>query len=226
MIEKIEKIIQKKGTDMKTKHKSLFYHSLNKLTENRKIKITRMNRLMFFDILLVFIAAITLTTCKDDKKSSDCNALVRGHPGYEVWAGDSALYKLPDSYKYFYAIDKYGYKLIGSSTTTQTFNTGNYKYYVIVAKYFTCIDAIRFNDSSYYDYTAGTLITGLSDYQDMIGPPDGVYGRLGWKELCVEGSYTFDGFITDPKTILSRGGGLTVIIGNYDCQNGSGTPGQ
>ncbi|MDP4291240.1 MAG: hypothetical protein Q8908_09175 [Bacteroidota bacterium] len=109
--------------------------------------------------------------------------------------------------------------MIGESTTTQTFNTGSYQYYVIVAKYWTCVDAIQFNDGTYYNNGQGyTLITGLSDVIKITGPPDGIAGAMGYKSLCPpHGTATFNGFITDDKTITSRGGGLKVIVVN-GCQ--------
>lgn len=141
-----------------------------------------------------------------------CQTMVARHPGYQVWAGDTPYFQELNSGDYFYSIDKYGYKLIGESTTTQTFNTGNYKYYVIVAKYWCFIDAIQFNDGSYYAHGQGyTLIGGMGDDR-IIGAPDGIYGKFGG--LCPpEGKVTFSGFITDNATITSRGGGLKVIVG-------------
>jgi len=148
-----------------------------------------------------------------------CQTMVSRHPGYQVWAGNTPYFQETNHYDYFYSIDKYGYTLIGESTTTQTFNTGTYKYYVIVSKYWNCLDAIQFSDGSYYDHGQGyTLYTGLTDVSAITGPPDGIYGKFGYKTLCPPGgTATFNGYITDDATITSRGGGLKVIVG-IGCQ--------
>ena len=194
--------------------------------------------LIIFGLVLSFISGCK----KDDNKGNNlvyCHDIVNGHPGYEVWAGDSALFMDPTlAYVHlYYNIDKLGYTRIGDTTftTTHTFNTGSYKYYVIVAKYYSCIDAIRFADGSYYDQGQGYgLIGGLADYYNpnggFLGAPDDTLGKLGYKDLCPppvpagiissfpDGtSSTFNGYITDTQTILSRGGGLTVVVGS-GCQ--------
>jgi hypothetical protein len=179
-------------------------------------------RLMFIGVILLFSLMIK---CDNQQDEANCHEIVKDHPGYEVWAGDTPYFQLADHYEYFYNIDKHGYTKIGeTSTTTQYFETGAYKYYVIVAKYYACVDAIQFKDGSYY---GDPRITGLTDWLiDGIflldGPADEKFGRLGWEEYCLGGTTvpsSFNGYITDSKTILSRGGGLTVIIGNLDCQN-------
>jgi hypothetical protein len=118
--------------------------------------------------------------------------------------------------------------LIGSATTTKTFNTGNYKYYVIAASWYCCIDAIQFADSSYYDcdmIVDGNVVMnigGLAEHQAggppppacsarFYGEPDGISGNLGYKDLCKEPN-DFGGFITDDATIISRGSGLTIYV--------------
>lgn len=148
-----------------------------------------------------------------------CQTMVARHPGYQVWAGNTPYFQLSNHYDYFYSIDKYDYTLIGESTTTQTFDTGNYMYYVIVSKYWNCVDAIKFKDGSYYNSGQGyTLYTGLTDVALVTGPPDGVFGKFGDKTLCPpNGTATYNAFITDDATISSRGGGLTVICGT-GCQ--------
>lgn len=144
-----------------------------------------------------------------------CQTMVARHQGYQVWAGDTPYFQETKHYDYFYNIDKY-YKLIGESTTTQTFNTGNYKYYVIVSKYWNCVDAVQFNDGSYYNHGQGyTLYSGLAEISKITGTPDGIFGKFGDKGLCPPGTY--NAFITDDATILSRGGGLKVIVGS-GCQ--------
>ena len=190
-----------------------------------------------YPLAIMGVFSMLTSSCKDGDKTINCRDIVNGHPGYEVWAGDTPYFQLANHYDYFYNIDKNGYTLIGSSTTTKNFNTGSYKYYVIVAKYYACIDAIQFNDSSYYDHGQGyTLITGLSEYEKMKGAPDGIFGKFGYLNgfqfgtLCpppvpagMASSFpdgttsSFSGYLTDDKTILSRGGGLTVIIGS-GCQ--------
>lgn len=147
-----------------------------------------------------------------------CQTMTSRRQGYQVWAGNQPYYQLANHYDYFYSIDKY-YTLIGESTTTQTFNTGTYLYYVIVSKYWNCLDAIQFNDGTYYGHGQGyTLITGLTDVAQITGAPDGVYGKFGTKGICPpNGTATYNAYITDDKTITSRGGGLKVIVGS-GCQ--------
>ena len=147
---------------------------------------------------------ITFTT------GMSCLTMVQRQPGYQVWAGDTPYFQEDNHYDYFYSIDKYDYSLIGSSTITQSFNTGDYIYYVIVANYFSCIDAVEFNDGSYLNNNTVTLYTGLSDVTNMFGAPDGIAGPLGDVNSCPPGTY--NGYITDSGTISSRGGGLTVIV--------------
>lgn len=147
-----------------------------------------------------------------------CQTMVSRRQGYQVWAGNQPYYQLANHYDYFYSIDKY-YTLIGESTTTQTFNTGTYLYYVIVSKYWNCLDAIQFNDGTYYNHGQGyTLITGLAEVAPITGAPDGVFGKFGTKGICPpNGTATYNAYITDDKTITSRGGGLRVIVGS-GCQ--------
>jgi hypothetical protein len=171
-------------------------------------------------VILVSFFISTLINCKKETDEDDyekCNSLVRNNQGYEVWAGDSAYFQKINSPDYFYNIDKYGYTLIGKSITTQTFNTGNFKYYIVVAKYHNCIDAIQFNDNTYLgDNNSGLHTGGGTEWEKIKGQPDGVYGIFGNITSCI-GNNSNNGFITDDKTILSRGRGLTVIVGN-GCQ--------
>lgn len=148
-----------------------------------------------------------------------CQTMVARHPGYEVWAGDTPYFQLANNGDYFYSIDKHGYTKIGESTVTKSFNTGSYKYYVIVSRYWNCVDAIQFNDGSYYMHGQGyTLCTGLTELAKIEGAPDGVFGKFGDKTICPpQGKATYNAFITDDATILSRGGGLKVIAGS-GCQ--------
>jgi hypothetical protein len=104
------------------------------------------------------------------------SAIVLAHPGYEVWAGDSSYFLLPNQYDIYYSLAKYTYTKIGGDTKTAHFSTGNFKYYVVVAKYYACVDAIRFDD--------------------------GVYGQFGYKTYCpppalLFDSTTFNAYITD-----------------------------
>jgi hypothetical protein len=147
-----------------------------------------------------------------------CMTMVQRNPGYQVWAGNEPFYSLEKHYEYFYNIDKHGYKLIGESTVTKTFDTEEYKYFVIVAKYWSCIDAIQFNNNTYYDHGPGvTLYSGLSEVDKMRGAPDGIFGALGNITLCPPDNSSFNGFVTDNVSMLSRGKGLKVIVGT-GCQ--------
>lgn len=148
-----------------------------------------------------------------------CQTMVARHPGYEVWAGNTPYFQLADHADYFYSIDKKGYTKIGESTVTKSFDTGSYKYYVIVSKYWNCVDAIQFNDGTYYNHGQGyTLYSGLTDLAKIVGAADGVFGKFGDKTICPpQGTATYNAFITDDATILSRGGGLKVIAGT-GCQ--------
>jgi hypothetical protein len=198
-----------------------------------KNKIFRQNGLIYL-LLFSITAGLFLMQCSKDKEPEDCNTRTKRDQyfGYEVWAGDSALWGVqPDWSDYdpmvYYNIDKY-YTLIGSSTTTKTFNTGNYKYYVIAARWYCCIDAIQFADSSYYeahmvvDGNPVTTIGGLAEHPPyggipagdsarFLGAPDGISGNLGYIDLCKEPA-AFGGFLTDNATIIARGGGLTVYV--------------
>lgn len=149
-----------------------------------------------------------------------CQTMVMRRPGYQVWAGNTAYFQRNNHYDYFYSIDKYDYKLIGEATTTQTFDTGSYKYYVIVSKYWNCFDAIKFKDGSYYNHGQGyTLYSGLvTGFSNILGAPDNVYGQFGSKGTCPpEGKATYNAYLTDDAMISSRGGGLTVYVGS-GCQ--------
>lgn len=186
--------------------------------------------MMIYPLTIVGIFLLVINSCKDDEPEFNCHEYVKAHPGYEVWAGDSAYFKLDNLHEYLYCIDQFGYKKIGSATTTQSFNTGNYKYYVIVAKYNVCIDAIEFFDGSFYHQGDYVIIGGQGGGPNVLGPPDGISGELGpindcpppipdnWPTSFPDGtSSSFNGYLTDSETILSRGGGLTVYVGN-DCQ--------
>lgn len=157
--------------------------------------------------------------CEDETSESNCSELTV--PGYEVWAGDTYYGDFPNHYEYFYNIDKHGYTFIGESDTTETFYTGDFKYYVVVGSDYVCIDAIQFKDGTFWGN--GFLMTGNCDWQDVVGTPDEIFGRLGWKPMCPEDSFL--GYITDDLKISDRGGELTVIIGNNDCQSRTDPPG-
>ena len=186
----------------------------------------------FYSILFFAISLLLFTTCDKKEETEDCNTRTKRDQyfGYEVWAGDLALWGKDDFTTYdpkvYYNIDKY-YTLIGSATTTKTFNTGNYKYFVLVARWYCCIDAIQFADNSYYnDGQNYTLIGGLAEHPAggegagtaarFLGAPDGINGNLGYKDLCKEPD-SFGGFITIDKPITQLGGGLTVYIADCDC---------
>jgi hypothetical protein len=152
------------------------------------------------------------------KTGIHCSEMILKYPGYEVWAGDTPYFQGSNHPNIFYNINKFDYKLIGFATTSQTFNTGNYKYYVIVSKFGLCIDAIQFNNDSYLNNGQGyTIYSGLVDLDKMRGAPDGISGNFGL--FCVETGNTNNGYITDDASILSRGGGLKVIVG-ANCGRG------
>jgi hypothetical protein len=188
-------------------------------------------KLLIFPLTLMGFCLLLINSCKDDEPEFNCHEYVKAHSGYEVWAGDTPYYQLDNHFEYFYCIDQFDYELIGSASTTQTFNTGNHKYYVIVAKYNICIDAIQFFDSTYYHFGDYTVIGGQGDdINKFLGPADGISGYLGpindcpppipsgWTTSFPDGySSSFNGYITDSETILSRGGGLTVYVGS-GCQ--------
>jgi len=186
---------------------------------------------LIYILLFSIVAGLFLTQCSKDEEPEDCLTRTKRDQyfGYEVWAGDSALFGNiidMDPMKY-YNIDKY-YTLIGSATTTQTFSTGNYKYYVVAARWYCCIDAIQFADGSSYDCSmivdgeSVTNIGGLAEHpagelppppctSRFYGEPDGISGNLGYKDLCKEPN-EFGGFTTDDASIISRGSGLTVYV--------------
>ena len=184
-------------------------------------------------LLFSITAGLFLIQCSKDEEPEDCNTRTKRDQyfGYEVWAGDSALWKNDESYNYYYDIDKY-YTLIGSSTTTKTFNTGDYKYYVIAARWYCCIDAIQFGDSSYFDCSMVVdnkpvmTIGGLAEHPAgglpascaarFLGEPDGISGNLGYKDLCKEPA-SFGGFLSDDAPITSRGSKLTVYVVDDNC---------
>ena len=151
-------------------------------------------------------------TEKTFKTGLSCQTMVDRQPGYEVWAGDTPYYQEVNHYDYFYNIDKYNYTKIGGGTTTQSFNTENYKYYLIVANYWTCIDAIEFNDGSFLNNNSVTLFTGLTEPENILGAPDQISGKMGIKGFCPPNNASHNGYITDDATIISRGGGLKVIV--------------
>jgi hypothetical protein len=170
--------------------------------------------------LLLVSCILFLTRCnKDDEPDNDCSD--EQYFGYEVWAGDSALFLNSNLHEFYYEIQNY-YTFIDSASTTKSFNTGSFKYYVIVTKWYACIDAIQFNDSSYYNLGSYTLITGLAEHPPggsfamqnarFLGAPDSIGGNLGYKWMCDNEGHTYMGYITDNATILSRGGGLTVYV--------------
>lgn len=184
-----------------------------------------------YPILLFTISVILFTTCDTKEETEDCNTRTKRNQyfGYEVWAGDSALWKnnLSESYKYYYNIDKY-YTLIGTGTSTKTFNTGKNKYFVLVARWYCCIDAIQFADNSYLTSGQGEkygLIGGLAEHpagepppatSRFYGAPDGINGNLGYKDLCNEPN-SFGGFTTITQPITELGGGLTVYVADGNC---------
>ena len=88
----------------------------------------------------------------------------------------------------------HGFTLLGSATNTSTF-TGSYSVYVIrVPKHNVVnIDAVLGSNGIYYSsYTTGNT----SDYQNIGGPPDGMYAVVG---LTKRGYYT-GGFIVIDAT--------------------------
>lgn len=189
-------------------------------------------------ILLFSMFGLFFIQCNKSEEPEDCITRTKRDQyfGYEVWAGDSALFNTLPTYPYydpmdFYDIDKF-YTLIGSSATTQTFSTGDYKYYVVTAPWYCCIDAIEFADGTYLDCgmivegNGVTIIGGLAEHPAggppagcsarFLGEPDGISGNLGYKDLCKEPA-SFGGYITDDAKITARGGGLTVYIADTDC---------
>jgi len=189
-------------------------------------KVSSKRRRVIFSVLFFIISVQLFTTCNKKEETEDCITRTKRDQyfGYEVWAGDLALWGKDDFSNYdpavYYNIDKH-YTLIGSATTTKTFNTGNYKYFVLAARWYCNIDAIQFADGSYYSYGQYTLIGGLAEHPAggqpagttarFLGPPDGINGNLGYKDLCKEPN-SFGGFITITKPISMLGGGLTVYI--------------
>jgi hypothetical protein len=197
------------------------------------LNFNRLDSKKYILLFFIIVGIIVLTQCIKDSELEDCITRTKQNQyfGYEIWAGDSALWKNDTSYYYYYNIDKY-YTFIGSSDSTKTFSTGNYKYYVIAAKWYCCIDAIQFADGSYLDCgmmvedKIVTLIGGLAEHpaggvpasclSRFLGEPDGISGNLGYKDLCKEPN-SFGGFTTDDATIIARGGGLTVYVADKDC---------
>lgn len=185
-------------------------------------------------LLISIITGLLSSGCnKKEEETEDCIARTKRDQyfGYEIWAGDSALFanNPSTSYTYYYNIDKY-YTLIGKGTTTNSFNTGTYKYFVLVARWYCCIDAIQFANGSYITQGQGepyTLITGLAEFPPgstppnptafrYLGSPDGINANLGYKDLCKEPN-SFGGFITITTPIIQLGGGLTVFVANDGC---------
>jgi len=181
--------------------------------------MVRIMRLVGILCMVALSAACGIDTLIDKlgkDKGDDCSD--ENHSGYQVWAGDTAYFSQSDIDNYYLNINNHGYSLVGGSSVTQTFNTGTRKYYVIVADDYSCLDAVRFADGSYMGGGSARIhSSGTPDYEKWQGAPDGVSGKLGSVDKCSSG--TFQAYITDEATIVSRGGGLTVVIGEDDCQS-------
>jgi len=102
------------------------------------------------------------------------NAIIPGTT-YKVYGGDTYISDGVDGYH----PENHGYTLLGTGTTTKTFNDpSTYNYYIIVtydgnvAK----VDAVQGSDDSYY----GTWNTGnTSDWGNVAGDPDGQFASVG-----------------------------------------------
>lgn len=94
---------------------------------------------------------------------------------YELWGGSTSLSGING-----YTPEKYGYTLLGISSTTQTFS-GLYPYYYIVTKGGNSIklDAIQFSDGSYLPGAAYLWTGGVINWNNAKGAPDGVTALVG-----------------------------------------------
>ncbi|MHC4572163.1 MAG: LamG-like jellyroll fold domain-containing protein, partial [Planctomycetota bacterium] len=124
--------------------------------------------------------------------------------GYEVWGGNTDYTSQPNSWEYFYNIDKQNYVKLGESGGQTATFSGDYNFYVIAAHQEFLLDSIRGSDGSHYPgtwYSTGNT----SDWTNITGPPDGQYATVGYQDS----GGTFRGFvvITNPGNWT----GLTVI---------------
>jgi len=123
---------------------------------------------------------------------------------YEVWGGSTSL-----SGSNGYTPEKYGYTLLGTSSTTQTFS-GSYPYYYIVTRKDSCrinLDAIQFSDGSYF--TGPWITGGVTNWTNAGGPPDGVYAVVGYCSTCTPPGY-YGGYFGVQNTVNSTS--IRVIV--------------
>ena len=122
---------------------------------------------------------------------------------YEVWGGNTDYTTEPNSWEYYYNIDKHDYVKLGESGGQTTTFLGNYNFYVIAARAEFLLDSIKGLTGDYYN---GALWTGgTSDWENISGATDGQFASVGWHGT----EYTFRGFVgfSNPGSWT----GLTVI---------------
>ena len=109
---------------------------------------------------------------------------------YEVYGGNSYPSQ-SDTWNFYYNIDQQqSYARLGTSDGESKTFSGDYTYYVIVAREEFFLDSIQGSDGSYF--SGGWLETGnTSDSGNISGSPDGQYAAVGYQET----DGTFRGFV-------------------------------
>jgi hypothetical protein len=150
-----------------------------------------MNKIL--QILIVLLFSLLFLSCKKDDNNSLEPAITIGS-NYYVYGG--SLYIADTS---GYHPERHGYTQLGFDTLTATY-MGTYRYYIIVTYTGSAvrIDAVQGSNGQYFGtYTTGNAI----DYQNIDGPPDGLYALIGGQYSNVGGYVLIDATGTNISSI-------------------------
>jgi uncharacterized repeat protein (TIGR01451 family) len=133
---------------------------------------------------------------------------VTGYPRttYEVWGGEIFL----DGYYDLEEIQANGYVKLGESDGKTATFSGEYTYYLIATRGQFLLDSIQGSNDSYYSsFESDMEWSNISDVNNLLGPPDGLYAIVGngstWNDNDFSGYIAF----TNPGDWV----GLTVLVG-------------
>jgi uncharacterized repeat protein (TIGR01451 family) len=157
---------------------------------------------------------------------------VVGYPrsSYEVWGGDvfigleSGRY-LGGGYGSLDQLEAYGYIKLGESDGQVATFFGKYRYYMIATRGEFRLDCIRGPGESYYmSFEPNVEWMNISEPNNLLGPPDGKYAKIGSNQLWDD----FSGYLvfTNPEnwTELTTITTTTTVLTDFVIENISVTP--